>query len=274
MNILLAKTKGRNGEIHKVLTQDDGLFTIPNLSDVHNYDPSDTLADDEWFVIRDFSNGSYKNELIAAEINSIDHTQIQKEHFSKLDYFCFVQGEYLIFQKVTRSQLMEKKWINISGDPTICKKPILILNPYIDAIYCTQKDILYFKDVAKLKVMFKGIEELYREATQEEVDEFLSDNLFNLTENYTGSSVGVQNRKRIALAMDTINSLDEEDRGQLLSYIQDYCEEIEINDGCISISSEEQLKMVLYGIEQRYYTTRVGKERRLASGVRKLGNAS
>ena len=33
------------------------------------------------------------------------------------------------------------------------------------------------------------------------------------------------------------------------------------------ISSEQNLKMLLYGIEQRFYTTLIGDEKRLANSV-------
>jgi hypothetical protein len=39
------------------------------------------------------------------------------------------------------------------------------------------------------------------------------------------------------------------------------------NDESFSISNEEDLKKLLYGIEQRYYTTKVGNEKRLANSI-------
>ena len=36
------------------------------------------------------------------------------------------------------------------------------------------------------------------------------------------------------------------------------------------IGSEKELKELIYGIEQRYYTTEIGNEKRLANSVIKL----
>lgn len=76
-------------------------------------------------------------------------------------------------------------------------EPIIILNNYLDAIYDIENDILYFRDLGRIKPIFKGIEELYREATQQEVTDFLSNDFLELTDEYTALKVKSANRKRI-----------------------------------------------------------------------------
>lgn len=64
--------------------------------------------------------------------------------------------------------------------------------------------------------------------------------------------------------MDTLNQMDVSDRGNMLTYINDYCsEKLKFDDGtgCFEISCDEELKLLLYGIEERYYTTRFGNEK-------------
>ncbi len=46
----------------------------------------------------------------------------------------------------------------------------------------------------------------------------------------------------------------------------------DINDRKFSIKDEERLKHLLWGIEERYYTTRVGGEKRVANSVSKIEN--
>jgi hypothetical protein len=61
-------------------------------------------------------------------------------------------------------------------------------------------DILYFRDLSKIKPIFNGIENLFREATDTEVGEFLNKDFICLSENYSVESVKTMNRKRIVSA--------------------------------------------------------------------------
>ena len=101
----------------------------------------------------------------------------------------------------------------------------------------------------------------YKEATEQDVEQFLGESFIALSNEYKACNVSKPNRKRIALAMDTLNQMDEGDRKNMLTYINDYCsEKLRFDDGigCFEISCDEELKLLLYGIEERYYTTRVG----------------
>ena len=108
---------------------------------------------------------------------------------------------------------------------------------------------------------------LYREATQEETDSFLANDFISLKDDYSGSKVKTANRKRIALAAKTLSELDEPDRKNIFKYIGDYCPGLKVSENSFEVGSENELKMLLYGIEQRFYTTPVGGEKRLANSV-------
>jgi hypothetical protein len=59
----------------------------------------------------------------------------------------------------------------------------------------------------------------------------------------------------------------------MLSYIHSYCEtklKFDAENKKFEIKSDEELKYLLYGIEQRFYTTHIGNEKRLANSVQKL----
>lgn len=57
----------------------------------------------------------------------------------------------------------------------------------------------------------------------------------------------------------------------IFSYIGEYCPSLKTPDNKFAVNSEDELKLLLYGIEQRFYTTLVGGERRLANSVIPLG---
>ena len=61
--------------------------------------------------------------------------------------------------------------------------------------------------------------------------------------------------------------MGQEDRANIFDYIGEYCPELRTEDDTFSVGSEEDLKMVLFGIEQRFYTTPVGGKKRIANSV-------
>ena len=50
-------------------------------------------------------------------------------------------------------------------------------------------------------------------------------------------------------------------------YIAEYCPDLKREDSAFSVGNEEELKLLTWGIQQRFYTTPVGNERRIASAV-------
>ena len=70
--------------------------------------------------------------------------------------------------------------------------------------------------------------------------------------------------------IETPNSID--DKFEIYTYIKDYCNDIpyDTEHKRFTIKDEESLKHLLWGIEQRYYTTKVGGEKRVANSVSKI----
>ena len=75
------------------------------------------------------------------------------------------------------------------------------------------------------------------------------------------------NRKRIASAMDRLADYSAAERGEIFNYIHEYCPAVNFENGQFSISSEDDLKYVLFGLDERYYTTKLSNEKRLANSV-------
>jgi len=64
--------------------------------------------------------------------------------------------------------------------------------------------------------------------------------------------------------------MTDQDKAEVHSYIEKYCEKkLNFNkqDSKFEISTDDELKLLLYGIEQRFYTTPFGHEKRLANSV-------
>ena len=140
----------------------------------------------------------------------------------------------------------------------------IVINTIPDAIYNKTTDVLYFKRLESITSIFRGIDQLYKEATEEETTQFLANDFIQLKQDYNASKVKTANRKRIALAQKTLESLDADSRRNIFTYIGEYCPELKVSETSFEIGDEEELKMLLYGIEQRFYTTIVGGEKRIA----------
>lgn len=271
MNHLLAKKSGRNGEYVKMISDED-IFNLPDdLDHPHVYDTDYKLEDDQWFGIENFSQTDFCIDLLTNDFNSAEYNQIALADYIGLSYLCSYQDDrYFYFQKLSNSQTIRRKWFRISNQPEIQNdNPIIILKELPDAIYDSVEDILYFKKLPSITAIFLGIGDLYREATQEDTEQFLENEFINLTDEYDASKVKKANRKRIAMAIDTFNAFSQQQRDSIYDYIKVYCNDLQYCDAerNFNIGSEENLKQLMYGIEQRYYTTLIGNEKRLANSV-------
>ncbi|GGZ64802.1 hypothetical protein [Mesonia mobilis] len=271
MNHLLAKKSGRNGQFVKLMS-DENVFDLPDdLDNPHEYDTNYKLEDDEWFAIEEFSKTDYIIDFLTNDFNSAEYNQIVRADYSRLNYLCSYQNDrYYFFQKLSKSQTINRKWFPLDNEPELhSENPIIVIKEVADAIYDKTNDILYFKKLPSITTIFKGIGELYREATQADTETFLQNDFINLVDNYDATKVKKANRKRIAMAMDTFNNFNPAQKNSIYGYIKEYCDELEFSDDdkCFTIGTEENLKQLLYGIEQRYYTTLIGNEKRLANSV-------
>lgn len=268
MNHLLAKTKGKKGNFYKVLSNKTIFSTPDDLKNAKEYDANYKLEDDEWFFVADFSKEDFCIDFLKKKFVSAEYNQIPVKEYQHIEFLVSVQGSKFYFQKMLSSQLLEKKWFSISESPKlVADKPIIVINNSADGIYNRDEDILYFKKLTSVSAIFKGIEILYREATNDETETFLKNDFIKLEDGYDAESVKTANRKRIAMAMDTLNKFTKEEKKQVFSYIQDYCKDVKFQNEAFEIRTEEDLKQILYGIEQRYYTTPFGHEKRLANSV-------
>lgn len=281
MNCLLAeiRKRGKSDKTFKVFSDVEEIYPFPtDLDNPREYDSDYKLEDDEWFHIPNFKLSKYCIDILTKVFSSTEYNNITKLQQENIKYLISFQvyddKSYFFFQKVNSSQLLRKSWFKISDTPILEKdSPIIVVNDYADAIYDINGDVLYFKKLTAISTIFSGISELYREATQEETEEFLDNDFVNLEDDYDASKVGPANRKRIAMAVETFKSFNDSQRETIFDYIKEYCDEelrYDEEQKQFTISDEEGLKHLLWGIEQRYYTTKVGDEKRVANSVSKI----
>ncbi|MHA4894636.1 hypothetical protein ACXZ1K_07795 [Pedobacter sp. PWIIR3] len=266
MDYLLAKVK-RKSNLFKILT-DQNIFEIPiTLEDSIVYDPATLIEEEEWYKIDNFSQSPFALDFLKNAFISANHDQIARDHYVKIQYLCSVQTQYYCFQVINSHSLLKRSWVSISDNPEIIKdKPVVMINKVPDSIYNKNTDILHFKKISVAKMIFNGLDTLYREATDVETQNFLANDFISLQNGFDLNSVKIPNRKRIALVMDTLNNFTQVDKDYIYQYIQTYCQ-VPFNNNSFEISTEDDLKNILFGIEQRFYTTQLGNERRIANSI-------
>ena len=186
-----------------------------------------------------------------------------------IEYIFELSDELLFFQKVTRNAFIKKRSFITLGEGFEKKENISLfqINVYPDAIYDRTKDVLYFRKLFSITKIFNGINEIYRAATDTEVQSFLAENAFSLADGFSAEKVKIPNRKKIALVQDIFSKMSKQEKKEMFDYIKDYYQNLSLNNGKAQISSEEDLKNILYGLEERFYTTLITKEKRIANSI-------
>lgn len=272
MNHLIAKVKTRKKQnIYKLISDvtvyniSPASFHLVNYSTDHNLDP------DSWFKVENFSQKNYCMDFLKKTFVSTEYNNISGAYFNKIDYLCAIQNSNFCFQKINTSAFLKKKTLCFGESIKIEENSSrLFINSEPDALYLKGSDTLVFKNLATISSIFRGIDTLYKEATNDEVNTFLGQPFIMLSGDYDLEKVSKPNRSRIALAMDTLDSLKDNDTNEIIAYINEYCGnklKYDVTKKVYSIANDEELKYLLYGIEQRYYTTPIGKEKRLANSI-------
>lgn len=275
MNHVFARLTRQRKNLFNVLS-DNQLFKDINFDDIDviAYTPDHNLDEDSWFKIEKFSEQDYFPEFLKDDLDSKYFKNISKEDYKKIKLLISSQNGDLYFQKVIPSFILKKKGFLSFGESVEFQQyeNMITINELPNAIYFSDKNILIFKDLSTISSIFKGIDELYREATDEEVTKFLEQDFILLANGFLADKVSKPNRKRIALATQSFNKMSEQERKDILEYIQEYCDDEitlkydwEAKKFCIE--NDTQLKYLIYGIEQRFFQTLVGKEKRVANSI-------
>lgn len=274
MNHLIAKIKLQGAtslaKKYKKINSDQVIFELPNKLDSSiEYSIDYNLDEDSWFKIENFKQKDYCIDLLKCTFNSVEYSQLNKN--DKIDFICSYQNknEYY-FQRITKSKILKKSFITLGEDfKYIEDSKMIIINDKPDAIYLMDKDTLYFQKLSIISSIFKGIDRLFREATTSETKDFLNIEFIKLENNFDVDKVDKMNRCRITKANEILGNLDKDQKSSIKDYIIKYFPKLE-DGGDLKIASNGDLKKLLYGIDQRYYTTELSNEERCANSIVKI----
>ncbi|SMD01167.1 hypothetical protein [Pedobacter nyackensis] len=265
-NYIYGKVKRKQSIFRVIETEAEVYDTAQlNLNGVE-YNPATLIENEELYQLSDFSQSGYSFDFIDNDLDSVNHDQIAKADLKKLSFICTVQEDLYFFQIINSSFYVSKKWFSIDELALETNKPIITINPFADAIYDKLRDILYFKKLTAAQKIFKGMDQLYREATDAETATFLANEFLDVNDNFITGNVTIPNRKRIALVNETLNRFSDDEKQAIYNYTNQYGQ-VTYADGKFKIETDDDLKFVLWGIEQRFYTTHIGGEKRVANSI-------
>lgn len=258
-----------------VLSTDDTIYqeVLDNTEfEFDKYTANRKPEDNLWFYIENFSNQPYADLLIIHSIKSSELSELKKDDFDKLELLAIDNDKCIFYQRITKSKLIMKKgffWLD-SAFRYQSEDTSIRFNSYPDAIYERSSNRLYFKKLNTISNIFIGINELYREATEDEIKSFLNNNFIVCSENFNYKTVSISNRKRIAQVIERMNELRPEQIDELLDYIKPYCQNMFIRKHLYRISNDKELKLILDGFCENYYTKPISNEKTLAHSTSKI----
>ena len=95
--------------------------------------------------------------------------------------------------------------------------------------------------------------------------------IINLESDFSKDQVKTANRRRIKEATERYNNFSTEQKNRIPNYISQYCPNLyDATTNRFRISNEKKLTELLNTLNQRYYTTEIDGEKRLANSVTKL----
>ncbi|MBS1775522.1 MAG: ATP F0F1 synthase synthase [Bacteroidetes bacterium] len=265
-NYIYGKVK-RKQNLYRVIESDTEIYETENLVlNGVDYNPATLIEDEELYKVSSFSQTDFILDFLQNDLDSVNYDQITKEDLKKLSFICTVQGNLYFFQAINSSFFISKKWFSIDELTLETNKPIITINSYADAIYDKDNDTLYFKKLASAQKIFKGMDQLYRSATDAETQVFLENDFLEVDEGFQSGNVTIPNRKRIALVNETLSKFSDDEKQAIYNYTNQYGQ-VNYENGKFKIESDDDLKFVLWGIEQRFYTTPIGAEKRVANSI-------
>lgn len=272
MNYILAKVKRLRNKPIVTLKSDYTLYDVelPEIDYCITYSPDHNLDDDSWFKIEDFSTQSYFLDYLTSSFDAKDCIDITRDQFDKISYILSYQNGDFYFQNIVPSLFLKKKTLLSFGECLTVDEDSnsLVLKQEPDAIYLVDEDVLIFKKLEAITSIFKGINTLYKEATHSEVLSFFSKPFIKLEGDFCADNVSKLNRKNIALAINSLNQMSQGKKDDIIDYINGYSDVgLRFEDDKFIVSSNYELKMLVYGLDQRFHTTQVGNQKRVANSV-------
>ena len=272
MGVLYCRIKSKTGKKKdkiKLALSNEGVNPYGGYSDLKEitFNPNYKLESDEIFVIKKLKENIANTEIIEIDNNyGTSYEKVAREDWNFLDFVFFIENDIYYFQKIIGKKYLtiEKKLKFFDGAPKISNEIEGInIKEFADIIYNKKKDELYFKNFTKANQIFKGIEGLYREATNTEIDAFLSHSIVKKCPKFDIETITPAKRKKINSLK---NNLEQVSNEKLKEYGELYCPEL-FEGKKINIKDLDSLDAFINIAGEFYYTGEI-------TGSKKVSNSS
>ena len=277
MDILLAKISrtlkkvlfGSNIDVFQSYRSDGLQNALP-------YSPTSSLDADQWYYLDDLPSKRINNPIENASTpSSNDWIQVDHSEYASIRFLALIdkQNRRVFYQKIPKSMLIKKPFIQCFGlndEPTIANDPIILLNEIPDAIYEECSGKLYFKHISKLTNIFRGIDQQFKEATEEEVSSFINSNIFSTLTGFDIKKVPSPIRKKVGNVQNHYDSFNDEEKTEFIINVQKYLPHINFHDGKFNITNNEDIRDLADALDQCFHETPITKEARRTQSYRKL----
>lgn len=284
---LFAKIACKNDKHKIVFTSKEDIEKIA-FFDVPDIDMDKTLEfstenegnieEDEWFFIE--LDEEHKNMLLPYTENvnnTADMNPITAEDYMSVEaIYKIINDEQktirIVFQKIMKSSKIENKhFLSFGEHPEICEQKNSIEIANRQDAYFNGYNRIYFKKFSSIRSFFDGIEDYYREATNDEVQKIKKCELIEICNDI---KIGIRNLKKIATILNDENiKLDDKAfQNKLKDYADKYPEAgLKLNNnGKFDISNDKELGAFLSLASGRYYTSEMTGDKMEAHTTKKL----
>lgn len=276
MGVFIAKIKDDDECWYKIVDQImNDEFSEIVLGDAVAYDPNNTEAN-QWFKIDGFDQKEGFLPLLAQQINAADLESLDRQQYDNIEFIAFFdQGRYYM-QKITRGNYLKKKWFSWDGDILRYQEDegIIYINPVPNCIYDTNTRAIYFMDIAKAYGIFSNLKLDYKAATDDEANRFLQSDIVD-AQTLPIEKVGVSNRKRITSILTKYEAYTPNEKATLKEYIKKSVgANLDFDDNAkkFVVNTDTQLRLLLYGIQQRFYMPPLEDEVQVATSSTRISN--
>ncbi len=240
------------------------------LNEAIEYDPNNTDAD-QWFYVDAFNEREGFIELLNLDFEMAELESISRNQFEgyTIEFIAYYHNHRYFIQKFTRGNYLRKKWFAWNGDAVeYCERDGLVyVNPMPNCIYDNQNHRIYFKDISKAYSVFSNLKLDYKAATNDETTQMLELDIIQ-TVDFDASNVGVSNRKRITSILAKYNEYPLDKKRTLKQYIRDKVgHNLQYDEATekFVVNNDTQLRLLLYGMQQRLYQQPLEEEVQVAT---------
>lgn len=253
MNHVILKFKNDCFRIRFSDTVFEGISII-DPEEVKPYSPRSSLSKGQWYYIDSIKEKEYFDEILIGK-DTVKYPMLDGQKISECKFILDHQDDCLCVQNISSYKIMKKRLMGSNGE-LLDSGSKLIINDEPDYIYDKKTDRLYFKSITAVSHFLPGIVAEYREATEEEVNDFVNKMDINLIGGFTQTDIKTRNRKLIGVIYQQISELSKDKKQQLFEYVKEYCPQY-IVDSKMTVKSDKELNELLYALDERFYTTPV-----------------